>query len=149
MAKQWEKSLIINAPIDDIWRFLDGGLEDLQEVMPNVVDHKVMKKTDSGIGSIHRQKYRVGNKLLEYDVHTLEYMNQKKHKKLTLAFELTDMCKINCSYELFEVSKKVTKLRYYGVNEPLRWYIAPIVLISGDTIVKEFILKMKQVAEDN
>lgn len=147
MAKQWDESHIIYAPIDDVWRFLDGELEDLQEVMPNVVDHKVMKKTDIGIGSIHRQKYRMGNQLIEYDVYTLDYINHKNHKKLAVGFELKEMCRINCSYELFEKSTNVTKLRYYGVNEPIKWYIAPVVLFIGDKIAREFLVRIKQVAE--
>ena len=34
--KQWTKDIEINAPIDTVWGLLDGSLEDMQKIMPQV-----------------------------------------------------------------------------------------------------------------
>lgn len=60
--KQWARQIEINAPIEEVWEFLDGSLENMQRIMPQVVDHKPIRETEEKVGSIHRQKYREGKK---------------------------------------------------------------------------------------
>lgn len=148
MPKQWDRSIEINASIDVVWSYLDGSLENMQKIMPNVVENTPVKETDEGVGSIYRQKYREGKRVMEYDVHTLEYMDTEDEKKLTIAFNLGGMFDIQGTYELFKVSEEVTKLRYTGFNKPLKWYIKPFVLLSGDKVVTEFLDRVKRVAEN-
>ncbi|MCA0988347.1 SRPBCC family protein [Guptibacillus algicola] len=148
MPKKWDQSIEIQAPIEVVWGYLDGSLENMQKIMPNVVENTPIKVTDEGVGSISRQKYREGKRVMEYDVHTLAYMNKEDEKKLTIAFNLGGMFDIQGTYELFKQSEEVTKLRYTGFNEPLKWYIKPFVLLSGDKVVNEFLNRVKRVSEN-
>ncbi|WP_270182187.1 SRPBCC family protein [Alkalihalobacillus sp. CinArs1] len=148
MPKTWDQSIEIHAPIEVVWGYLDGSLENMQKIMPNVVENTPVKVTDEGVGSIARQKYREGKRVMEYDVHTLEYMSKEEEKKLTIAFNLGGMFDIQGTYELFKLSEDTTKLRYTGFNKPLKWYIKPFVLFSSDKVVNEFLDRVKRVSEN-
>lgn len=147
MENKWDKSVVINAPIEMIWHYLDGSLENMQKIMPNVVDNQPVKITENIIGSVHRQSYREGNRVMEYDVHTLDYNNQDNYKKLKIGFRLANMFQIEGCYELTKESDAVTSMRYTGFNKPLKWFIKPFVLLSGDKVVNEFLDRVKRVAE--
>ena len=56
--KSWTREIEINALIDQVWNLLDGTLEDMQKIMPQVVEHTPVKVTEEGVGTIYRQKYR-------------------------------------------------------------------------------------------
>ena len=73
--KSWTREIEINAPIDQVWKLLDGTLEDMQKIMPQVVEHTPVKVTEEGVGTIYRQKYKEGKRIEEYEVKTLEYQN--------------------------------------------------------------------------
>ena len=38
--KQWTSEIEIDAPIEQVWKFFDGSLENMQKIMPQVVDNK-------------------------------------------------------------------------------------------------------------
>ncbi|MDP4549959.1 SRPBCC family protein [Alkalihalobacillus macyae] len=147
MEKKWDKSIVVNAPIETVWHYLDGSLENMQKIMPNVVDNQPVHITDHVIGSVHRQSYREGKRVMEYDVHTLDYNNQDTYKKLKIGFNLAKMFQIEGCYELTKESDSVTNMRYTGFNKPLKWYIKPFALLSGDKVVNEFLERVKRVAE--
>ncbi|WP_353957965.1 SRPBCC family protein [Peribacillus simplex] len=44
--KKWTRDTEINAPIEQVWKFLDGSLENMQKIMPQVVEHKPVKITE-------------------------------------------------------------------------------------------------------
>ncbi|MGE1163653.1 hypothetical protein ACQJ0Y_10260 [Peribacillus simplex] len=56
--KKWTRDTEINAPIEQVWKFLDGSLENMQKIMPQVVEHKPVIITEEVVGSVYRQKYR-------------------------------------------------------------------------------------------
>ncbi|TKD71359.1 SRPBCC family protein [Pseudalkalibacillus hwajinpoensis] len=147
MEKKWDKSILINAPIETVWSYLDGSLENMQKIMPNVVDNQPVTVTDNVIGSVYRQSYREGKRVMEYDVHTLDYNNHEDYKKLKIGFNLASMFQIEGCYELTKKSETSTNLRYTGVNKPLKWYIKPFVLLSGDKVVNDFMERVKRVSE--
>ena len=49
--KSWTREIEINAPIDQVWKLLDGTLEDMQKIMPQVVEHTPVKVTEEGVGN--------------------------------------------------------------------------------------------------
>ncbi|MBN8207774.1 SRPBCC family protein [Bacillus sp. NTK071] len=148
MEKKWDKSILINASIETVWSYLDGSLENMQKIMPNVVDNQPVTVTDNVIGSVYRQSYREGKRVMEYDVHTLDYNNQDDYKKLKIGFNLASMFQIEGCYELTKESDTTTNLHYTGFNKPLKWYIKPFVLLSGDKVVNDFMERVKRVAEN-
>ena len=51
--KQWSKEIEINAPIEDVWILFNGSLEEMQKIMPQVVENKPKTITDEVVGSIY------------------------------------------------------------------------------------------------
>lgn len=80
--KTWTKTTNINAPIENVWKLLDGSLADMQKIMPQVIENKPVKVTEEGVGSIYRQKYKEGKRIETYDVETLEYSNTPDKKNI-------------------------------------------------------------------
>ena len=100
--KSWTREIEINAPIDQVWKLLDGTLEDMQKIMPQVVEHTPVKVTEEEVGRIYRQKYKEGKRIEEYEVKTLEYQNDPDEKRLKVGFTLANMFDITALYELKE-----------------------------------------------
>ena len=68
IMKQWTKEIEIDAPIEQVWKFFDGSLENMQKIMPQVVDNTPIKITDEMVGSVYLQKYKEGKRVMEYEV---------------------------------------------------------------------------------
>lgn len=75
--KTWTKDIEINAPIEKVWQYLDGSLEDMQKIMPQVVGNTPVKITEEKVGSVYRQQYKEGKIIAEYNVETLEYTKRE------------------------------------------------------------------------
>ncbi|WP_188456022.1 SRPBCC family protein [Virgibacillus oceani] len=146
--KEWTKDTEINAPIEEVWKLFDGSLEDMQKVMPNVIENEPIKVTENGVGSIYRQKYEERNKVQSYDVETLEYLNEPDKKRLKIGFSLAKMFDITATYELERIDETKTYFRYTTTNNPLKWYIKLLLTFASDKIVVGFVDKVKKVAEE-
>ncbi|GAA0378739.1 SRPBCC family protein [Bacillus horti] len=145
--KQWTKEIEIDAPIEQIWLLFDGSLETMQKIMPQVVDNKPIKITDEVVGSIYRQKYKEGNRIEEYDVETLEYLNTPDQKKLKVGFTLANMFEITALYQLRKISETKTLFKYSVTNRPLKWFVSLFLLFASDKVVVQFTERVKEVAE--
>lgn len=55
--KEWTRDIEINAPIEEVWSLVDGSIENMQKIMPNVIEHEPINVTEDKIGSVHRQQY--------------------------------------------------------------------------------------------
>ena len=146
--KKWTKEIEIKAPIDKVWGLLDGSLEDMQKIMPQVVDHKPVKVTDEGVGSIYRQKYKEGNRIQEYDVETLEFLNTPDKKKIKVGFTLANMFEITALYELSQLNDQKTLFTYTCTNRPLKSFLKLFLFLASDKIVVQFCERVKKVAEE-
>jgi ligand-binding SRPBCC domain-containing protein len=145
--KTWTKTININAPIENVWRLLDGSLADLQKIMPQVVENKPMKITEEVVGSVYRQKYKEGKRIEEYDVETLEYTNTPDKKILKVGFTLANMFEITAYYELNKLNETETSFTYTATNNPLKWFAKLFLLFASDKVVVEFLERVKKVAE--
>lgn len=145
--KQWSSEIEINAPIEHVWSYLDGSLEQLQKIMPQVVENKPVTITKEVVGSIHRQKYKEGKRIEEYDVHTLEYTNNVNHKKLKIGFTLANCFEITALYELHRVNDQKTKLKYTATNKALKWFVKLFMIFANEKVVVKFLQNVKKVAE--
>lgn len=145
--KAWTKTIEINAPIEYIWRFLDGPVENMQRIMPEVLENKPVKVTEEGVGSIYRQKYKEGKRIEEYDVETLEYLNTTDQKKLKVGFTLAKMFEITAKYELSKINDQRTKFTYTTTNKPLKAFLKLFLFFAGDKVVVKFCEKVKHEAE--
>ncbi|MGX2961178.1 SRPBCC family protein [Peribacillus sp. JNUCC 23] len=145
--KKWTKDIEINAPIEQVWKFLDGSLENMQEIMPQVVENKPIKITEEVVGSVYRQSYREGKRIEEYDVETLEYLNAPNKKKLKVGFTLANMFEITAFYELNRMNDNQTSFKYTVTNRPLKWFVKIFLLFATEKVVVEFLERVKNVAE--
>src|SRR5690606_32494973 len=116
--KEWTKDIEINAPIDQVWKLFDGNLEDMQKIMPNVIENNLGKETEDKVGTIYRQKYREGKRVQEYDVETLEYQNEEDYKRVKVGFNLANVFEITAAYDLKKIDDNTTYFRYTTTNNP-------------------------------
>lgn len=145
--KQWSREIEINAPIEQVWSYLDGSLEQMQKIMPQVVENKPVTITKEVVGSVYRQKYKEGKRIEEYDVHTLEYSNHLNDKKLKIGFTLANWFEITALYELHRINDQKTMLKYTATNHPLKWFVKLFLIFANDKVVVTFLEKVKKVAE--
>jgi ligand-binding SRPBCC domain-containing protein len=117
--KQWTKAIEINAPIEQVWGFLNGSLENMQQIMPNVVENKPVKITEEVVGS----------------------------KRLKVGFTLANMFEITAFYELHKISEDKTSFQYTVTNKPLKWFVKLFLVFASDKVVVEFLERVKNVAE--
>ncbi|GBG06940.1 hypothetical protein PAT3040_01482 [Paenibacillus agaridevorans] len=145
--KQWSSEIEIHAPIEQVWSYFDGSLEQMQKIMPQVVENKPVKITEEFVGSIYRQKYKEGKRTEEYDVHTLEYLNTPNEKKVKIGFTLANYFEITAYYELFRLDHHKTRFRYTATNKALKWFIKLFMIFANEKVVIKFLEKVKTVAE--
>lgn len=145
--KQWSREIEINTSIEHVWSYLNGSLEQMQKIMPQVVENKPVKITEEVVGSIHRQKYKEGKRIEEYDVHTLEYSDTQNNKKLKVGFTLANCFEITALYELHRVDGQKTILRYTATNKAIKWYAKLFIIFANEKVVVNFLDKIKKVAE--
>ncbi len=147
--KQWTKSIEIDAPIEEVWQYVDGDLEKMQQIMPNVVSNTPITVTDDVVGSVFRQQYREGKRVESYNVHVTEYINTPTYKKMKVAFTLANFFDITANYELTALSDTKTNLTYSTTNKALKWFVHIFLLFANDKVVVKFVEHVKQVAESN
>ncbi|MFC7684869.1 SRPBCC family protein [Ureibacillus sp. GCM10028918] len=145
--KSWTKDIEIKAPIEQVWNLLDGNLEEMQKIMPQVVANEPIKLTPEKIGSIYLQKYREGSRVQEYEVETLAYVNGSDYKMLKVGFILANMFEITAEYELKEIDFDTTYFKYTTTNKPLKWFLKPLVMLGSNKVVIQFVERVKKVAE--
>ncbi|MFC0560190.1 SRPBCC family protein [Halalkalibacter alkalisediminis] len=145
--KKWTKEIEINAPIEQVWKLLDGSLDDMQKIMPQVVEHRPIKLMEEGVGSIFRQRYKEGKRIEEYDVETLVYLNTPDEKKLKVVFTLANMFEITALYELNKMNPNTTTFKYTVTNRPLKWFVKLFLIFATDKVVVDFLERVKDAAE--
>ena len=144
--KTWTKTININAPIEIVWKLLDGSLADMQKIMPQVIENKPAKVTEEGVGSIYRQKYKEGKRIETYDVETLEYSNTPDKKILKVGFVLANLFEITAYYELNKINETETSFTYSVTNNALKWFVKLFLLFASDKVVVQFLERVKTVA---
>jgi ligand-binding SRPBCC domain-containing protein len=146
--KEWTKGTEIEAPIDRVWKYFEGSLEDMQKIMPNVIGNELVKETENGVGTVYRQKYQEGKRVQEYEVETLLYQNDSDFKKMKVGFTLANMFEITATYELKKLEDNKTYFQYTTTNTPLKWFVKLLLkLANSDKVVVRFVERVKHVAE--
>jgi uncharacterized protein YecA (UPF0149 family) len=145
--KKWTEKIEINTSIDHLFSYFNGSLEQMQKVMPQVVENTLIKETEEKVGSIHRQKYKEGDEVQEYDVETLEYTNTASHKTLKIGFILANLFSITATYELTQLDEHRTLLTYTATNEALNEQAAAFLQGATNQVVVDFVQRVKTVAE--
>lgn len=146
--KRWSEKVEINAPIDEVWKLVDGSLEDMQKITPNLIENEPVKVTDVGVGSIYKQSFKVGSRFQTFEVNTLQYENEPNYKKQQFSYVHSGVFKITTTYELKKLNDEKTLFHYQTQTKPLKWYLSFFMLITrGRSIAKRFVNHVKKVAE--
>ncbi|WP_203247106.1 SRPBCC family protein [Sporosarcina beigongshangi] len=145
--KKWTSEVEINASIEKVWQLFDGSLENMQKIMPKVVENKPVTITEEKVGSIYLQQYQEGKRVMEYEVKTLEYSDSADAKKMKAGFTLANMFDITARYELTKIDNTTTLFTYTTTNRPLKWFVKLFLLFGNDKVVVEFVQRVKKVAE--
>lgn len=145
--KQWTKEIEIDAPLEHVWKYLNGSLENMQKIMPQVVANEPITITENLVGSVYLQKYKEGKRVMEYEVKTLEYVDSPNEKKMKVGFTLGNMFEITAKYQLVKLDDDKTRLTYTTTNKPLKWFVKLFLLFANEKVVVEFVERVKRVAE--
>ncbi|KAA0548730.1 SRPBCC family protein [Bacillus sp. BGMRC 2118] len=146
--KQWTRDTEINAPIEQVWKLFDGSLEDMQKIMPQVIENKLVTETEDKVGSVYLQTYQERNRTQTYEVKTLAYTNTPDHKIVKVGFTIANMFEITAEYELKKIEENKTFFQYTTSNRPLKWFVHIFLLLASEKIVVQFVDRVKRVAEE-
>ncbi|ASE35710.1 SRPBCC family protein [Mammaliicoccus sciuri] len=135
------KTIIIPTNIENVWSLFD--LENIKRIMPQIVDMKVINKTENVVGSTYEQTYKEGKRIMKYVVTDLEYTNTSNYKHNRSGFQLGKMFDIEADYILEKINENETKFTYSGQNKGLN-FIGKIMLIlmpkkQNDKVIVQFI----------
>lgn len=126
---KWHEERIIPVNIEVIWRLFE--IENLQRIMPNVIENKVLERKEGVVGTTYQQKYKEGKRVETYIVEDLEYENTplKKHNKI--GFTLAKAFQIEASFTLIKQSESETRFIYKGQNEGLNFLGKTLLKLGG------------------
>ena len=137
---KWHEERIIPVNIETIWHLFE--LENIQRIMPNVVENKVLEQKEGVVGSTYQQKYKEGKRIETYIVEDLEYENTplKKHNKI--GFTLAKAFDIEAAFTLHKIDEDQTKFIYQGENKGLNFLGKVLLKLGGEKnnnkVVTEF-----------
>ncbi|WP_345239317.1 SRPBCC family protein [Pontibacillus salipaludis] len=126
---KWHEERIIPVNIEVIWRLFE--IENLQRIMPNVIENKVIERKEGVVGTTYQQKYKEGKRVETYIVEDLEYENTplKKHNKI--GFTLAKAFEIEASFTLIKQSENETRFIYKGQNVGLNFLGKTLLKLGG------------------
>ncbi|MED4532067.1 SRPBCC family protein [Metabacillus fastidiosus] len=145
--KKWKIDIEIDAPIEQVWKFFDGSLEDMKKIVPILVEHRPIKITEEGVGSVYRRTNRYKGQLQEHDIETLEYVNETNKKKLKVNSIMENILDITNCYELNKIDHNKTLLKYKVIYVPLNWQMNLSLLFTKKKPLIEFVERIKNTAE--
>ncbi|TYR81502.1 SRPBCC family protein [Priestia megaterium] len=125
---KWYKETIIPVNIEKIWRLFE--LENIQRIMPNVIENKVLEKKEGVVGSMYQQKYREGKRVETYIVEDLEYENTETKKHNKIGFTLAKAFEVEAAFTLIKVDENTTKFIYQGQNNGVN-FLGRLLLKMG------------------
>lgn len=147
MVKTWKQDTVIQAPLEQVWHYFDGGLNERQKIMPYVTKHEPVTVTDDVVGSVYRQAYQKGNRAEEYDVHVTDYETSEDKKRLQEEYVLGGIFEITTLYEFEKQDEFTVHMTYTMSTRPLKWYVKPFLFFASHKVVDTFVELVKTVAE--
>lgn len=127
---RWHEERTIPVNIETIWHLFE--LENIQRIMPNVIENKVIEQKEGVVGSTYQQKYKEGKRIETYIVEDLEYENtpEKKHNKI--GFTLAKAFEIEAAFTLYKIEEHQTKFIYQGENKGLNFLGKVLLKLGGE-----------------
>ncbi|MEG9295473.1 SRPBCC family protein [Mangrovibacillus sp. Mu-81] len=127
---KWNEERIIPVNIEEIWNLFK--LENIQRIMPNVVENKVLEQKEGVVGTKIQQKYKEGKRIETYIVEDLEYDNMPKKKHNKIGFTLAKAFEIEASFTLVKIDEEETNFIYSGQNKGLNFLGKVLLKLGGE-----------------
>jgi len=144
----WSKEIIIDANIETIWNLFE--VDNIQRIMPQVIEHKVIEGRIGEVGTKYRQKYQEGKRIETYIVEDLEHEDLPDKKHHRIGFVLAKMFEIEAAYTLVKIDEETTSFVYSGQNKGLNFVSKTLLIIGGmknnEKIVLEFMERVENEA---
>ncbi|KGL39108.1 hypothetical protein BMT55_01030 [Listeria newyorkensis] len=144
----WHEEMEIKANIEVIWNLF--ALENMQRVMPQVVENEVIEMKEGIVGSTYRQKYQEGKRVETYIVEDLEHEDTPERKHNTSGFVLAKAFKIETSITLEKIDENTTRFIYYGSNQGVNFLGKTLMKLGGsknnDKVVADFMKRVESEA---
>ncbi|WJE14236.1 SRPBCC family protein [Halobacillus sp. ACCC02827] len=146
---KWKEERKLQENIEDVWVLFSD--ENIKRIMPKVVEHQLIKGTETEAGAVHQQTYKEGDRLESYEVRTLAYEDipQKKHKKIQ--FVISGMFEVTADFQLRESEDGLTMFQYSGRNKGIT-VLSKLMLLFANRkgnarVVREFMDRVEREAE--
>ncbi|MFD1359647.1 SRPBCC family protein [Fictibacillus halophilus] len=144
----WNEEKVISVNIEKVWELFSD--ENLQRIMPNVVEHTPIEKKEDIVGSTYRQSYKEGRRVETYIVETLGYENTESKKYLRIGFTLGKAFEIETAFTLIKIDEMRTRFIYMGFTKGINFLGKVMLKIAGDKnnnkVVKDFMDKVEEEA---
>jgi hypothetical protein len=138
---KWRKEIVIPANIETVWKLFD--LDQIQRIMPNVVEHKPIQIKEGVVGSTYQQTYQEGKRKETYTVTDLEYENTNQMKHNKIEFTLAKAFRIQASFTLIKEEAQKTKFIYSGQNEGVNFLGRSLLKLGGtknnEKVINDFV----------
>ncbi|MBA3926063.1 SRPBCC family protein [Listeria sp. FSL L7-1582] len=145
---KWHEEMAIKANIEVVWNLF--ALENMQRVMPQVVENEVIERKEGIVGSTYRQKYQEGKRVETYIVEDLEHEDTPDRKHNTSGFVLAKAFKIETSITLEKIDEDTTRFIYYGSNQGVNFLGKTLMKLGGsknnDKVVDDFMKRVESEA---
>lgn len=145
---KWHEEMEIKANIEVVWNLF--ALENMQRVMPQVVENEVIERKEGIVGSTYRQKYQEGKRVETYIVEDLEHEDTPDRKHNTSGFVLAKAFKIETSITLEKIDEDTTRFIYYGSNQGVNFLGKTLMKLGGsknnDKVVDDFMKRVESEA---
>lgn len=136
----WQRETIIPVNIEKVWELFE--LENIQRIMPNVIENKVLELKEGIVGSTYQQKYKEGKRVETYIVEDLEHENTETKKHNKIGFTLAKAFEIEAAFTLHKIDEHNTKFIYEGQNKGINFLGKALLKIGGtknnEKVVQDF-----------
>jgi hypothetical protein len=127
---KWHEERVIPVNIEVIWNLFE--LENIQRIMPNVIENKVLERKEGVVGSKYQQKYKEGKRVETYIVEDLEFENKPERKHNKIGFTLAKAFEIEASFTLVKLNEEETNFIYSGHNTGLNFLGKVLLKLGGE-----------------
>lgn len=141
----WNEEMVIEANIEVIWNLFQ--LENIQRIMPQIIENEVIEMKEGIVGSRYRQKYQEGKRVETYIVEDLAHEATLERKHNTSGFVLAKAFKIETSFTLEKIDEKSTRFIYSGTNQGINFLGKILMKLSSsknnDKVVADFMKRVE------
>lgn|SRR5690606_5483583 len=147
----WRKEITIPTNIETVWKLFD--IDQIQRIMPNVVEHKPIDIKEGVVGSTYLQTYQEGKRKESYIVTDIEHEDTDERKHHKIEFTLAKVFHIQAAYTLIKEDDNMTRFIYSGNNEGTNFLGRSLLKLGGtknnEKVVNDFVELVRNEALKN